>query len=120
MIQLLSALLLAALLLAACGPARRVEPLGSAVRIETVAEAHGQKVFMRHCHQCHTHGAGALGPGLNDKPLPGFVIRMQVRHGFGAMPAFSRDVIGDDELDDIVAYLRAARRSAPAYVRAAG
>jgi hypothetical protein len=41
--------------------------------------------------------------------LPGFLIRFQVRHGMGAMPSFSDAKIPDDELDDLVAYVRARR-----------
>jgi mono/diheme cytochrome c family protein len=37
------------------------------------------------------------------------LIRFQVRHGLGAMPAFSEKEIGDRELDDLVAYLKALR-----------
>ncbi|MDC4226474.1 MAG: cytochrome c [Candidatus Manganitrophus sp.] len=55
-------------------------------------------------------GEAGLGPALNNKPLPGWMIRFQVRHGLGAMPAFSEKEISDRELDDLViAYLKAFR-----------
>jgi mono/diheme cytochrome c family protein len=70
----------------------------------------GQKVFMKQCYACHPGGEAGFAPGLNDKPLPGFLIKFQVRHGLGAMPAFSPDDIGDDDLDHLVQYLKALRR----------
>lgn len=69
----------------------------------------GQRVFMENCHQCHPGGEGGLGPAINNKPLPGFMIKLQVRAGVGAMPAFSADAIAPDELDTLIAYLRALR-----------
>lgn len=56
-----------------------------------------------------TTGGAGLGPAINNKPLPGWLIRFQVRHGFGAMPAFSEKEISDGELNDVVAYLKALR-----------
>lgn len=42
-------------------------------------------------------------------PVPAFGIRFQVRHGLGAMRAFSQDQISDSELDAVIAYLQALR-----------
>lgn len=96
-----------------CGSARVSEALGNAPPVDTPAEVRGQRAFMMHCNQCHVGGAGALGPGLNDKPLPAFAIRMQVRAGLGAMPAFSEEQLSRRDLDDIVAYLFALRAAGP-------
>ena len=38
-------------------------------------------------------GEAGLGPEINDKPLPGFLIKFQVRHGMGTMPSFKKDRI---------------------------
>ena len=65
---------------------------------------------MRHCHECHPKGEGGLAPSINDKPLPGFLIRLQVRRGLGAMPEFGPHRISDAELEDLIAYLRELRR----------
>jgi mono/diheme cytochrome c family protein len=65
---------------------------------------------MTQCHQCHPGGEAGLGPSLNDKPLPGFMMKFQIRHGIGAMPAFSKDNVGDEDLDAVVAYVKALRR----------
>ena len=67
--------------------------------------AEGQRVFMQYCNQCHVGGAAGLGPSLNDKPLPGLLVKLQVRFGFGAMPAFPKRVLNDARLDDVVRYL---------------
>jgi mono/diheme cytochrome c family protein len=65
---------------------------------------------MAHCQPCHPGGEAGLGPAINDKPLPGFLIRLQVRSGVGAMPAFSAEEISVDELAALTAYLKALRR----------
>lgn len=36
---------------------------------------------------------------INNKPLPGFLIKFQVRNGLGAMPAFSKEHVSPEELD---------------------
>lgn len=95
----------------ACGTARRSEALGNAPVVADAAEQRGQSVFMQHCNACHVGGAGALAPGINDKPLPAFLMRFQVRRGLGAMPAFPGEKISDAELDDLIAYLRALRQA---------
>jgi mono/diheme cytochrome c family protein len=61
---------------------------------------------MKYCHQCHPRGEAGIGPALNNKPLPGFLIRFQIRSGLGAMPAFPERVVGNEELDVLVAYLK--------------
>lgn len=99
-----------ALALVACGPARRSAALGNAPEL-TAEQARGEIVFMEHCNACHVGGASALAPALNDKPLPSWMIALQVRYGFGAMPAFSEERISEAEMDDLTAYLKALRRT---------
>lgn len=99
-----------AVLLGSCGSARRGEPIVGPPTLSRQAAA-GETAFMTHCQQCHPGGQAGLGPAINDKPLPGFLIAMQVRNGFGAMPAFPRDEVSKAELDGIVAYLKALRRN---------
>ena len=95
--------------IASCS-ARRGEPIKGPLPITSVAVEDGQKIFMRECHQCHPGGEAGLGPAINNKPLPGFMIRLQVRNGIGAMPAFSRSDINSKEMDDLVEFLKALRR----------
>jgi mono/diheme cytochrome c family protein len=89
---------------------RRGEALGRPVVPQTPAEAHGRLVYMKNCYRCHQGGEGGLGPALN-RPLPDVLIRTQVRHGLGAMPAFPPNQLADGDLDDLLAYLKAVRRS---------
>ncbi len=102
-----STLLLTALV--ACAPAYRGEPITGPLELGTPALASGKQVFDANCHQCHPGGAGGLGPSLNDKPLPGSLIAYQVRHGLGAMPAFSPERLSDAQLDALVLYLEKLR-----------
>ena len=102
-------LVVAAVALAACGSARRSAPLGAAPLPNTAEIRRGEAVFMQACHPCHPGGETGLGPSLHDKPLPRFLVAMQVRRGFGAMPAFSPDEISDPDLDALLAYLIARR-----------
>ena len=67
---------------------------------------HGQTVFMQRCNRCHPEGMAGLGPSLINKPLPGFIIRFQVRNGLGAMPSFNKNILAKKDLDDVVAYLK--------------
>jgi mono/diheme cytochrome c family protein len=88
-----------------CGADRRSEPLTGKQPTLDAQESFGERVFMRDCNSCHPQGAAGLGPAINDKPLPGFMIKLQVRVGLGAMPSFSDDEITEEELDALVAYL---------------
>lgn len=92
-----------------CGTARRGEPLRGPLRLDDPREQRGEIVFARYCNKCHPGGEAGLGPGLNDKPIPNFLKRYQVRHGMGVMPAFKANVITDEQLDDLIQYLEALR-----------
>lgn len=96
------------LLLLGCGSARRGEPLVGPTTLSEEARL-GRVVFSVHCDQCHPGGETGLGPALNNKPLPGFMIKMQVRHGLGAMPSFSNIHIPDRDLDNLITYVKALR-----------
>lgn len=100
--------------LVACSTARRLPPVAAAMELTAEpALATGRDVFQAHCHSCHPGGEAGLGPALNNKPLPGFLVRFQVRHGLGAMPAFDETALPAADLDALVAYLAALRRNAP-------
>lgn len=98
-----------ALAAAACGSPRRSEALGGSYEFEDADLARGRVVYAERCHACHPGGAAGLGPSLNEKPLPEFLIRFQVRHGLGAMPAFDESQVPGPDLDRVVAYLKARR-----------
>lgn len=103
---------LAAGTLTHCGANRVGEPFSRQPAIETERQALGQEVFMAHCHQCHPNGEGGLAPALNDKPLPEFLVALQVRQGLGAMPAFPQSVISDDQLGALTNHVAALRQAA--------
>lgn len=93
-----------------CGTARRGTPVQEPVDTTDPQVERGQHVFMEYCNGCHPGGAGGLGLAINDKPLPDFAIRTQVRRGLGVMPGFSEEIISDEELNDLVVYLKTLRR----------
>lgn len=96
--------LLALTALHGCGPARRGVPFGPPLQL-TEQEERGQRLFMEHCNQCHPGGAAGLGPAINNKPLPGAAMHLQIRKGVGTMPAFPDSMLSDEQVGAIVAYL---------------
>lgn len=102
--------LLAASVAAACGTARRGVPFTGEHTPPTEQVTLGQRVFAANCNGCHPGGTQGLGPALNNKPLPGWAIRFQVRNGLGAMPSFSSEEIDGEQLDALVSYLVWLRR----------
>lgn len=98
-------------LLAGCSSARRGEPITGQPTPQTTEMAQGRNLFFQNCHHCHPNGDAGLGPALNNKPAPRFLIKTQVRSGLGTMPAFSREQISPEELEQLVDYLKALRYS---------
>ena len=43
---------------------------------------------------------------------PGPIVRTQIRAGLGVMPSFSPEEISMEEMNDLIAYIQASRRSA--------
>jgi mono/diheme cytochrome c family protein len=69
----------------------------------------GKRVFMRAgCWQCHgTVGQGGVtGPKLAPGPIPFDALSTFVRSTNRAMPAYREQVLSDDDLADIYAYLQ--------------
>lgn len=99
------------LLIVGCGSARRDEPIAPPISLSSRPALLGEEVFMHRCNQCHPRGEAGLGPALNNKPLPGFMVKFQVRHGLGAMPAFSEKELSDFDLNNVVAYIKTIRRN---------
>jgi mono/diheme cytochrome c family protein len=120
LVILLTALVLGSVfVLAGCGSARRSEPIAGPFHAATPQIERGERAFMQYCNPCHTGGEASFAPALNNKPAPGFLIKLQVRAGLGAMPRFPKSVISPHELDNIVAYLKALRHHAPPASRSA-
>lgn len=73
----------------------------------------GERVFMRvGCWQCHgTVGQGAVtGPKLAPDPLPFEALSSFVRSTNRAMPPYHEQVLSNDDLADIYAYLQSIPR----------
>lgn len=98
------------MLLTACYPVRRSEPIVGPMTTADASIKRGEKLYDEHCYRCHAVGEGGLAPSFNDKPLPRSLIRFQIRHGLGAMPAFDEHHLSDQEVDDIVEYVIALRQ----------
>lgn len=97
------------LIMTACS-ARKGVPYTEPLAADSEEVQQGKVLFNEYCNSCHPNGTAGLGPALNDKPLPGFAIRFQIRNGIGAMPAFSEEVISDEDSKKIAAYLKALRK----------
>ena len=105
--------LLPSALLPGCATSRREEPLTGPLPLSDTKLVEGRQVVMANCYQCHPGGSAGLGPALNDKPLPAFAIRTQVRKGLGSMPGFDEARISRPDLDNLVAYLQTLRQHKP-------
>jgi mono/diheme cytochrome c family protein len=90
---------------AGCAGKRRGEPIVGPTPTRTASVERGRVVFEQHCYRCHGKGEGGLGPVINDKPLPRFLMRFQVRRGIGTMPGFPEEQISDDDLDALLDYI---------------
>ncbi len=99
------------LLLSASCSVRRSEPITGPMNLTEEALKNGEKQYMTYCQKCHPIGESGLGPALNINPAPKFAKRFQVRHGLGVMPSFSKEVISDDDLDDILAYISVLKKN---------
>jgi mono/diheme cytochrome c family protein len=103
--------ILPTLLVAGCHSTRRGEPITGPMQISDPEVARGRLVFLKNCYQCHPGGEAGLGPALNNKPAPVFLMKTQVRVGLGAMPSFSKEQISSADLDRLMAYVIALRKS---------
>jgi mono/diheme cytochrome c family protein len=80
--------------------------LGQASVLAASAEK-GKSAFLQHgCWQCHGYqGQGGVGPKLAPGPIPFETLSNFVRTTSRQMPPFSKDILSDDDLADIYAYL---------------
>ena len=98
--------------LAGCAGKRVGEPVAGPLQTASASLERGRMVYDQHCYKCHTQGEGGMGPIINDKPFPRFLMRFQVRHGLGTMPAFPPERISDQDLEALLDYLFELRRRA--------
>jgi quinoprotein glucose dehydrogenase len=82
------------------------EPTGA-----SAPEDRGRAIYERHCSSCHGEpqpsGIRTMDRGgwIPVAKLGARAVRAQIREGQGPMPAFTEDVIGDDDLRALLAYL---------------
>ena len=93
-----------------CHSVRRGEPFVGEMQVSSKQER-GRMVFQQRCHQCHPNGEAGLGPALNNKPAPVFLMKTQVRLGLGAMPRFDEHTISKKDLDDLMSFVMALRKA---------
>lgn len=99
---------IAAFLAIGCGSPQRSAPL---LTEGMPGPPDSRLLFETNCHHCHPQGGAGLGPPLNNKPLPKFAIKAQVRQGLGVMPAFSKELLSEDDLQKIAQYVQALRKT---------
>lgn len=80
-------------------PALGIPVLSTPVR---AGDGTGAQVYARTCAYCHDHG---VGPAIKGRELDPAAVRMMVRHGAIAMPAFRPTEITDAELDALAKML---------------
>ncbi len=69
----------------------------------------GKQAFLQHgCWQCHGYQGqgGVTGLKLAPNPIPFETLSAFVRTTSRAMPPFSKEILSDDDLADIYAYLQ--------------
>jgi mono/diheme cytochrome c family protein len=108
-ISLWGTLLVSLLIVSASCTYRRSLPLKGPLDTQTASVQKGEVIYMEHCQKCHPQGEGGLGPAMNHIPNP--PKRLQIRLGLGAMPGFGKDQISKEELDNLMAYLKALRNN---------
>jgi mono/diheme cytochrome c family protein len=81
--------------------------LGQAGALAASAEK-GKSEFLQHgCWQCHGYqGQGGVGPKLAPNPIPFDTLSNYVRTTSRQMPPFSKQILSDEDLSDIYAYLQ--------------
>lgn len=92
---------------------RRTPPSAPPLQLTTPKLERGQVVFYNQCHMCHPHGGAGLGPAIVNKPLPGPLMKLQVRKGLGAMPKFTEEKITDEDLDALIEYIKLVHANKP-------
>lgn len=112
LISLLLIALLFGLRLSSCS-APKIILLAEEVEMPTKDLRQGRALFNEYCATCHPGGMGGLGLGIINKPLPGSLIRFQIRNGIGVMPAFNESMLTDEQVENIsdyIVYLRKGKK----------
>jgi len=70
----------------------------------------GEQIFVRTCNTCHPQGRQGMGPSLENLAThfpDDAKLKAYIRTGKGIMPGQPKDVLNDQEMDNLVGYLRA-------------
>lgn len=73
----------------------------------------GEQLFVRSCNTCHPGGKAGIGPSLeeiNSKMPDDAQLKALIRKGRGNMPPQSPQTINDQELENLVTYLRSLNK----------
>jgi mono/diheme cytochrome c family protein len=69
----------------------------------------GEQLFIRSCNTCHPGGRQGMGPNLENMdtkyPTDAALIEL-IRKGKGIMPGQAKTTINDQEMNNLVVYLR--------------
>jgi mono/diheme cytochrome c family protein len=86
--------------------------LGQASALAAAADK-GKSEFLQHgCWQCHGYeGQGGVGPKLAPNPIPFDTLSNFVRTTNRQMPPFSKQILSDEDLADIYAYLQSVPKA---------
>lgn len=104
-----------AILLSSCSMGeemRRIEAAKQASKLQQASNSTnltGEQLFVRSCNTCHPSGKLGMGPRLDrvaedfptDAALAAFI-----RKGKGIMPPQPKDSLNDDEMNNLIAYVR--------------
>jgi mono/diheme cytochrome c family protein len=91
-------------LLAACGsPSGDSKPAAGSQKVtylgkESIPKDPAEAVFQQVCMSCHAVG---VGPVITGRDLPADAVKMFVRNGSRAMPAFPESMIDNETLDRV-------------------
>ena len=66
----------------------------------------GEKLYGRTCANCHDLNADKIGPALKDVASDAEYAVTSIRFGTGAMAFYARDILSDQQIADIVAYIQ--------------
>ena len=68
----------------------------------------GQVVFQSACTTCHDMQKKKIGPGMKDAAQDMNYVAQSIRCGSTAMPFFAKDVLSDQQIADVVAYIQSS------------
>jgi len=66
----------------------------------------GKSGFIRSCQYCHELKGNKIGPELSMEMNDPLVAAQSVRCGSGAMPFYTNDLLSDQQIADIIAYIQ--------------